>query len=526
MSTGEEQAPDVAVPAEQTTEAASPFAAMIEATKEKVHRELTSTDKKKQDGWWGSVVEGATAGDIKFKGTAVRSIDDRIKMIDAEMSEQLAVIMHHEEFQKLEGTWAGLRQFVYNTNTDPNDLFIDVFNCSKEELLDDMRNNEPHLSDLHRQTYTDSFGTAGGVPHGILVGDYQFTNHPDDIFTLKQVTKVASLSHTPFLTSPGPGMFGFDSWQQLESQNNETMANIFADEVYTEWNELREMEDSRYLVMAMPRVLSRLPYGENTNSVKEFGFEEVKRRNLANKDDPDQESYRQGGSKDYEAIEVANDQFTWMNAAYSLAERITNAFWEYGWTTAIRGEENGGKVEGLPTYAYKATSGDTRVKCPTEINLSWNQDLKLSDLGFYGLVHVKGTNGARFEGGQTVQKPQEYVEDDANANAKLSARLPYILAASRLAHYLKKMAHDHIGTFKERDECEKWLHNWVHQYVLNQDGASDKVKATYPFRAAKVVVEEVPGDKGVYHATIEVQPWIMLESLTANISMVGELDRQ
>lgn len=506
MSSVENEAASAAQPQTATT-TTTQFADVINKTKGTVEKKLTKEGKKRFDSWWTELIDQITKGDLKFSGTSLRSIDARIKEIDAQMSEQLAAIMHHEDFQKLEGTWSGLRHLVMKTNTDPKELYIDILNCSKDELMQDMRDNTPHLSDLYRKTYSDAYNMAGGVPHGILVGDYTWVNHPQDIFTLKQLSKVASASHTPFLTSPSAEFFGFDSFEQLDGQNNETLANILSQNHYVEWNELREMEESRYLVMAMPRVLARLPYGEKTDSVKEFGYEEVK------------------CGPNGEPIEVPHEQFCWMNAAYVLAERITYAYWCYGWTTAIRGDLNGGRVDGLPVYKYQSKSGDLKVKCPTEINLNWNQDYAASNLGFYPLIHVKETNNARFEGAQTVQKPQQYVERDANESAQLSARLPYILAASRVAHYLKRMAHDHIGSFKQREDCEKWLNNWIIQYVLDDDNPSDTAKASHPFRAAQVIVHEVPGQPGEYSSTIKIAPWIMLERLTADITLVGELDR-
>jgi type VI secretion system protein ImpC len=509
MSTAENPASSTSGAPETATVAAPQFADVIAKTRDKVGQKLTKEAKKRleHDGWWEALIDQITRADKKLEGTSIRWLEKRIGEIDAEMSEQLAAIMHHDEFQKLEGTWSGLRHLVTNTNTKPDELYIDVLNCSKEELAQDMRDNTPHLSDLYRKTYSESYGTAGGVPHGILVGDYSWVNHPQDIYTLKQVAKVASASHTPFLTSPSPEFFGFDSFQQLDGQNNETLANILSQAHYIEWNELREMEESRYLVMAMPRLLARLPYGGATNAVKEFDFEEVRR------------------GPNGELIEVPHNEFCWMNAAYALAERITYAYWCYGWTTAIRGDRNGGRVDGLPVYKYRSKSGDLKVKCPTEINLNFNQDFAASNLGFYPIMHVKETNGARFEGGQTVQKPQQYVENAANESAQLSARLPYILAASRVAHYLKKMAHEHIGSFKQREDCERWLNDWIKQYVLDDDNPPDTAKASHPFRSASVEVMEVPGDKGVYHSTIRIVPWVMLERLTADITLVGELDR-
>jgi type VI secretion system protein ImpC len=507
MSTAENPATATAG-ATETTAAASQFDEVINKTKEKVTQKLPKAAKERfeRDGWWEALIAQVTAPDKKLEGTSIRWLEKRIGEIDAELSEQLAAIMHHDEFQKLEGTWSGLRHLVINTNTDPKELYIDILNCSKDELAQDMRDNSPHLSDLYRKTYSDSYNMAGGVPHGILVGDYTWINHPSDIFTLKQVAKVASASHTPFLTSPSAEFFGFDSFLKLDGQNNETLANILSQDHYIEWNELREMEESRYLVMAMPRVLARLPYGDKTNAVKEFGYEEVRR-----------------GSNG-ELIEVPHNEFCWMNAAYVLAERITYAYWSFGWTTAIRGDLNGGRVDGLPMYKFQSKAGDLKVKCPAEINLNWNQDYAASNLGFYPLIHVKGENNARFEGGQTVQKPQQYVENAANESAQISARLPYILAASRLAHYLKRMAHDHIGSFKECSDCERWLNDWVMQYVLDDDNPSDSAKASHPFRKAKVVVQEIPGDKGAYHSSIHVQPWVMLEKLEADITLVGTVD--
>lgn len=508
----EEKAPEASEQVVTETSAAeSGLAATIQATisekyRERVREELPAAIQGELDGWWSTLLQELSKDDVAISRTSLKTLDAMIQHVDQQMSVQLATVMHHPEFKKLEGTWTGLRHLVFRTNTNPEELYIDILNCSKEELEQDMLDNvdSPQLTKLYKKTYSEAYNIAGGVPHGILIGDYEFNNHPDDISTLAVAAKVVSMSHTQFITSPAPQLFGFDSFEQLKGKSNENMANIFASKKYENWKTLREMPESRYLVMAMPRVMGRLPYGAQTSKTKEFNFEEVKL------------------GPDGELIEVPHDQFSWFNAAYAVAERITNAFWTYGWTSAIRGEFNGGKVDSLPLYVYNH-AGTERTKSPCEIDLDWNQDFALSNFGFYSMVHVLEKNYTRFEGAQTLQKPKEYVEDGVNASAQLSAGLPYILAASRVAHYLKKMAHDHVGTFKERADCEAWLNKWIMQYVLDDPNPDDEMKASHPFAAAKVTVVANPRKPGYYEAQFYLKPWIFLESLNADITLVSEI---
>jgi type VI secretion system protein ImpC len=353
--------------------------------------------------------------------------------------------------------------------------------------------------------YENEFGLPGGEPYGALVGDYEFTNHPEDIDLLSKISNVAAAAFCPFITAGAPALFGFDSWTDLTKPRD--LEKIFTQVEYTKWRSFRDSEDSRFVTLTMPRVLARLPYGANTKPVEEFDFEEV----------------ALGSGK--KAIQVPHDQYCWMNAAYVMGTRLTDAFAKHGWCTAIRGAEGGGKVEGLPAHVFKSDDGDTDLKCPTEVGITDRREAELSKLGFLPLCHFKNTDYAVFFGAQSAQKPKKYDRPEATANAAISARLPYIMATSRFAHYLKVIARDKIGSFMEVEDCQAWLDRWIHNYVLADAKPSQEAKARYPLRDAKVEVKEVPGQPGVYNAIAWLRPWLQLEELTTSLRMVASIPK-
>jgi len=434
-------------------------------------------------------------GTVVSKDT-VAFINQRILELDDLISNQLNEIMHDPAFQKLEGSWRGLNYLVMNTETAVH-LKLRLMNITKQELLDDLEKAvEFDQSQMFKKIYEEEYGTFGGHPYSCLIGDFEFTRHPQDMELLQKMSQVAAAAHAPFLTAAHPKLFDLDSFEHLGVPRD--LAKIFDSLEMIKWNSFRETEDSRYVAMLLPRVLMRLPYGANTLPAEGLNFEE----DVAGAD---------------------TSKFCWTNPAYILGERITNAFSHYKWTAAIRGVEGGGIVEGLPAYTFKTTDGDIALKCPTETAITDRREKELSDLGFISLCHCKGTDYAAFFGGQTAQKPKIYNLEDANANANLSARLPYILAASRFAHYIKVIMRDKIGSFLTRDNVEKYLNTWIASYVVINDNASQPVKAKFPLREARIDVYDVPGKPGSYRSVIYLRPHFQMEELTASIRMVAML---
>lgn len=496
MSAGEQQ--EQQSQAEATESSVSFLDQVVDATKQ--------TERSRAEDLVKTLVQQANEGVLSFNKDLTRTINAGIQHLDEVISKQLSTIMHHPEFQKLEGTWRGLNYLVMNSETSAM-LKIRMFNCTKRELFKDLdRAVEFDQSQMFKKLYENEFGMPGGEPYGALIGDYQFTNHPEDIDTLQKMSGVAASAFAPFITSPDPSLFGFDSWTEMSRPRD--LEKIFDTQEYIKWNAFRDSEDSRFVTMCMPRTLARLPYGAATKPVDDFGYEEV-------------ETGPNG-----EAISVPHDQYCWMNAAYVMGTKLTDAFAKYGWCTAIRGVENGGKVEGLPTHIFTSDDGDTDVKCPTELAITDRREAELSKLGFLPLCHFKNTDYSVFFGAQTTQKPKKYDRPDATANAAISARLPYMMASSRFAHYLKVIARDKIGSFKEREDVEKWLQRWIMNYVSADEKPSEEQKARYPLAAAQIEVKDIPGAPGSYNAVAHLRPWLQLEELTTSLRMVAKLPQK
>jgi type VI secretion system protein ImpC len=419
--------------------------------------------------------------------------------IDKKLSAQLAEVMHHPDFQRLEGTWRGLHYLVMQTETGDH-LKLRVLNVSKRDLFKDLEKAvEFDQSALFKKVYEEEYGVLGGEPFGLLVGDYEFSRHPEDISLLKMISNVAAAAHAPFVAAASPKLFNFDRFTELTVPRD--LAKIFSSVEYASWKSFRESEDSRYVALTLPHVLARLPYGEMFKKVDEFNFEEF----VDGKD---------------------HDKYLWMNAAWAYASRITDAFAKYGWMARSRGVEGGGKVEGLPVHTFSTDDGDVAMKCPTEIAISDRREFELSNLGFLPLLHCKGRDFAAFLGAQSCQKPKTYFDPDANSNAELSTKFNYIMCVSRFAHYLKVMARDKIGAFMERDECERWLNNWILNYVIaNPEDAGDEAKAKSPLAAARVDVRAVKGKPGWYEAVAFLRPHFQLEKLNVSMRLVAELPK-
>jgi type VI secretion system protein ImpC len=453
-----------------------------------------------------NLVEQALSGTVTFDRNLTRTFDRAIAEIDRKLSNQLNAIIHSEKFLKLEGSWRGLNYLIMNSETGTQ-LKIRMLNATKRELNRDLTKAvEFDQSQLFKKIYENEFGTPGGEPYGTLIGDYEWTNHPDDVESLRLISNVAAAGFSPFISAAGAGMFGFDDWTELSKPRD--LAKIFETAEYAKWRSFRESEDARFVNLVMPRVVARLPYGSATKPIDEFNYEEA--------------PFDASGA----AKEQDHKEYCWMNAAYVMGARMTDAFAQHGFCVAIRGAEGGGKVENLPSHVFKSDDGDSDSKCPTEIGITDRREFELSNLGFLPLCHYKNTDYAVFFGGQSVQKPKKYDKPEATANAAISARLPYLMATSRFAHYLKVMARDKIGSFMEASDCERWLNQWINNYVNTNEKAGPESKAKYPLREARIEVKEIPGKPGAYNAVAYLRPWLQMEELTTSMRMVARIPQK
>lgn len=419
--------------------------------------------------------------------------------IDKTLTAQLNEVLHNPDFQKLESTWRGLHYLVHQTETGES-LKIRVLNCTKKDLFKDLEKAaEFDQSALFKKIYEEEYGQLGGKPYGLLMGDFDFGRNAEDISLLKMISNVAACAHAPFVAAPSPKLFNMDSFSELS--NPRDLTKIFESVEYAAWKSFRESEDSRYVALAMPRVLGRLPYGENFKRVEEFNFEE-------------------------EVDGKNHDKYLWMNAAWAYCARVTDAFAKDGWFARTRGVEGGGKVEGLPVHTFPTDDGDVAMKCPTEIAITDRREFELSNLGFLPLIHSKGNDFAVFMGAQSCQKPKKYFDPAASANAELSTKFNLIMCTSRFAHYLKVMARDKIGSFMEMSQCQTWLNQWIGNYCINPQGASDSMKAQRPLAEARVDVREVKGKPGSYEAVAYLRPHFQLETLSTSMRLVAEVPKK
>ncbi|MCZ2146530.1 MAG: type VI secretion system contractile sheath large subunit [Bryobacterales bacterium] len=440
--------------------------------------------------------EQVLEGSMAVSKDAEAMINARIAQIDHLLSIQLNEVMHHPAYQKLESTWRGVKYMMDQSETSDM-LKIKIFNCNKRELLRDLqRAPEFDQSTLFKKVYEEEFGVFGGAPFAALVGDYEFSRHPEDVELLERVAQVASAAHAPFLSAASPEMFNLESYTSLDAPRD--LGKVFDTTEYAKWKSFRSSEDSRYVGLTVPRILMRLPYGRANKQIEAFNYEE-------GVDGTD------------------HGRYLWGNAAWALGARLTNAFARHGWCAAIRGVEGGGLVEGLPVHNFYTDEGDVAMKCPTEVPITDRREKELADQGFIPLVHCKNTDYAAFFSVQSCQKPKLYDKPAANANARLSTQLPYILACSRFAHYLKAMMRDKIGSFMSRTDCEIWLNQWINNYVVPDDTASPTIKASHPLREARIDVQEIPGKPGAYRAVAFLRPHFQLDELTVSLRLVAEL---
>ncbi|MDR3567331.1 MAG: type VI secretion system contractile sheath large subunit [Syntrophobacteraceae bacterium] len=438
--------------------------------------------------------------DVKLvSADAMHTIEAIKAAIDQKLTAQIDLILHHPEFQKLESAWRGLNYLASNTETDSM-LKIRVLNVSKDELRRSLKKYKGmrwDQSPLFKMIYGEEYDQPGGEPYGCLVGDYYFDHTPPDVELLGEIAKIAAASHSPFIGGASPSVMQMESWSELSNPSD--LAKIFTTPEYAAWRSLREADDSRYIGLAMPRFLARRPYGVKTEPVDEFDYEE-----------------------DTEGAD--SSKYSWANSAYAMAANITRAFKLWGWCSRIRGRESGGLVEGLPLHTFPTDDGGVDMKCPTEIAIGDRREAELAKVGFMPLSHWKNTDFAVFIGAQSLQKPIEYDDPDATSSANLSARLPYLFAACRFAHYLKCIVRDKIGSFKEREDVQKWLQRWINLYVDGSpENSTEETKARKPLAAAEVYVEEVEGNPGYYTSKFYLRPHYQLEGITVSLRLVSRL---
>lgn len=471
----------------------------FEALLQKEFRPKSDTAKTAVEQAVKTLAEQALSNAALISDDALRTIESIVSEIDKKLTEQVNLILHHADFQQLESAWRGLHYLVNNTETDEM-LKIRVMNISKKETHKTLRKFKGTAWDqspLFKKLYEEEFGQFGGEPYGTLICDYHFDHSPPDVELLGELSKISAACHAPLITGAAPTLFGMDSWGELA--NPRDLTKIFQTPEYAAWRSLRESEDAKYLGLAMPRFLGRLPYGSKTDPVEAFSFEE-----------------------DTEGAD--SEKYSWVNAAYGMAVNINRSFKEYGWCSRIRGIESGGAVENLPSHTFPTDDGGVDQKCPTEIAISDRRESELAKNGMMPLIHRKNSDLAAFIGAQSLHKPAEYDDDDATANANLAARLPYLFATCRFAHYLKCIVRDKVGSYKSRDDMQAWLQDWINQYVdRNSETSPESVKARHPLAAAEVVVEDVEGNPGYYTSKFFLRPHYQLEGLSVSLRLVSKL---
>jgi type VI secretion system protein ImpC len=456
----------------------------------------TPEERGKGKEWVKELVDQVLQGQVKVDKDTDLMLAQRIKDVDELISAQLNEVMHAPEFQKLEASWRGLYYFVMNTETSTS-LKIKVMNVSRQDLFKDLdKAVEFDQSAVFKKVYEEEYGTLGGKPYAALIGDYEITRHPQDVALVQKMSNVAAAAHAPFITGASASLFNWESFTELAGPRD--LAKIFDNDAYIQWKMFRKSDDSKYVGLCLPHVLMRLPYGKETVPVEEFDYEEA----VDGRD---------------------HSKYLWGNAAYALAARLTDAFARHEWCAAIRGVEGGGLVEGLPSHTFQTDDGDIAIKCPTEIAITDRRENELSRLGLIPLCYYKGTNNAVFMATQSANEPTQYLSADANANARLSSQLQYIFAVARFAHFLKAMMRDKVGSFMSREQCEKFLNEWIANYVLLDDFAGQDAKAKFPLREARVEVSEDPAKPGVYKAVAFLRPHFQLDELTVSLRLVARL---
>ena len=482
-----------------------------------------------------------TAG-TSYDPDLYKIIQDKIDELDRSIAARLNDILHDVKrdpegavipresnaptgFQKLEATWRGLHYLVFNTETSTR-LKLRVLDVTEKELRDDLEKAlDFDQSALFKKVYEEEYGTLGGKPYGCLVADLAFDRSAPSLKLLRNLSSVAAAAHAPLIAAADPNLFDLEGFEDLPKPRD--LSKIFESADMAEWMAFRASEDSRYVALTLPRVLMRLPYDPIDNPVDGLSFKE----DMGTQYKPDDSEFDPAATPDPLApvdearlrLRPSPANYLWGNPAFVLGQRITEAFAMYSWTAAIRGVEGGGKVEGLPLHKFKSVNGDKAMIVPTEVSITDRREKELSDQGFMSLIYCKDTNYAAFFGSQTVNKPAKYNLASANANAELSARLPYILNTSRFAHYIKVMMRNRVGSFMTKENVQNYLTTWISDYVLDKDDAGQDLKAKYPLREARIDVTDVPGQPGAYSATVFLRPHFQLEGLSASLRLVAEL---
>jgi len=490
-----EDATEAAGAAAETEVQESDFASLLQ----KEFRPRTDTARTAVEQAVKTLAEQALENTALIGEDVLHSVDAIIAEIDKKLTDQINQIIHHEDFQKLESAWRGLHYLVNNTETDEM-LKIRVLNISKKDLHKTLRKFKGTAWDqspIFKKLYQEEYDQLGGQPYSCIVGDFHFDHSPPDVELLGEMSKIAAAAHAPFISGADPALMQFESWQELT--NPRSLGKLMDTPEYAAWNSLRDSEDAKYVGLAMPRFLGRQPYGAKSDPVEEFAFEE-------------------------DTGNAESEKFTWINACYGMARNINRSFKQYGWCSRIRGVESGGTLESLPTHTFPTDDGGVDMKCPTEIAIGDRREAELSSLGLLPLIHRKNTDMASFLGAQSLHRPAEYDDPDATANANLAARLPYLFATTRFAHYLKCMVRDKVGSFKGPDEMQRWLKKWIDQYVdYNPGTSSENDKARKPLTAAEIVIEEVEGNPGYYSSKFFLKPQYQLEGLTVSLRLVSKL---
>ena len=420
----------------------------------------------------------------------------RIAQVQEKLFKQIDEVIHHEKFTTLECKWRGLNHLIKNVEHGQG-LKVKVLSVGDSQLAKDLlKASDFDQSKMFKKVYENEIGTLGGTPFSVMLYDFYFNSSNYHVDVMDKLSQVCAAAHCPCISSVAPSVFNIEDFRKINQSRD--IAKVFQTSARIAWNGFRMKEDARYMTLVLPRIMARAPYSVDNNPVDGLAYAETV------------DSSRQ-------------DHFVWMNTAYALMVRIASAQASYGWTAAIRGIEGGGCAYDLPIFLYTKKEGDLGLKCPTEVSITDRREKELSDLGFAPLCHSKGTNLAVFFSSQTVQIPQIYDKPNANANARMSSSLPYMLIASRFAHYIKVMVRNKIGSFQTAQNIEHYLQNWVSSYVLLNPIASQDLKSQMPLKEAKVSVYEVPGTVGIYEAIIWVSPHLQLDEMSVSIRLVSRL---
>ena len=484
-------------PEEQTAEAPSLLDEIVTATRLKPKDEAYSLAKKGVEALIAQLVEPGR----KVEKVSKATVDEMIAEIDKKLSLQVDAILHHPEFQKLESAWSSLKFLVDKTDFREN-IRLELLNASKEDLLEDFEDApEVTKSGLYKTVYTAEYGQFGGKPYGNIIANYEFGPGPQDIKLLQYVASVASMAHAPFIAAAGPEFFGLEDFNGLP--NVKDLKSTFEGPQYIKWNSFRESEDSRYVSLTVPRFLLRLPYGPDTKPVKTFNYEED--------------------------VSASHEHYLWGNTAFAFATRITDSFAKYRWCTNIIGPLGGGAVEDLPVHQFESM-GAIQTKIPTEVLISDRREFELAEEGFISLAMRKGSDNACFFSANSVQKPKSFgispEGKEAELNYKLGTEMPYMFVANRLAHYLKVIQRENIGSWKERTDLDRELNAWIRQYIADQDNPSAETRSRRPLRQAQITVEDVEGEPGWYRVGLKVRPHFKYMGAYFTLSLVGKLDKE